>query len=103
MTRSFDDWMAEGIKSGWCGPPVCATHDGYPTTVDEDDELWDGGEPCFHVSRLYADERTKVAVEENHPPSVWRNTWTPRLRLVDMPELTGEPPPPVNFTWLADE
>lgn len=84
----FDDWMAEGIKQGWCGPPVCSTHDGIPTS-EEEDLLWEEEDPCVHIIRPYTEKSHKVAVEKNHSPSVWRNTWTPRLRLVDMPELTG--------------
>jgi hypothetical protein len=85
----FDEWMAEGIKQGFCGPPVCAVHDGDPTTEAEDMELWDGGEPCYHVVRMYNSSEVKALVERNHPPSMWRNEWTPKLRLVDMPELNG--------------
>ena len=89
MARSFDKWMTEGINRGFCGPPVCAVHDGNPTTEDEDAEMWDTGEVCFHVIRMYPDVKTKIAVKENHPPSIWRNEWTPKLRLVDIPELNG--------------
>ena len=85
----FDEWMAEGIKQGFCGPPVCAVHDGDPTTEAEDMALWDGGEPCYHVVRMYDTSEVKALVEENHPPSMWRNEWTPKLRLVEMPELNG--------------
>ena len=85
----FDEWMAEGIRQGFCGPPVCAVHDGAPTTEAEDVELWDGGEPCYDVVRMYGSHEVKALVEENHPPSMWRNEWTPKLRLVDMPELNG--------------
>jgi hypothetical protein len=38
---------------------------------------------------MYRDEAMKAAVEDNHSPSTWRNEWTPKLRLVDMPELNG--------------
>jgi len=38
---------------------------------------------------MYQDEAMKAAVEDNHSPSTWRNEWTPKLRLVEMPELTG--------------
>lgn len=73
---SFDDWIAVGIKKGWCGPPVCYVHDGLPTT-QSDDEAWDNGDdPCIHVIRLYEDEEQKLAVELNHSPSVWRNVFT---------------------------
>jgi hypothetical protein len=69
---TFDEWLQVGMDEGWCGPPVCATHDGVPTTVVEDDEISD--DPCLHVIRLYEDADTKAAVEANHPPSVWRAT-----------------------------
>lgn len=85
----FNQWMAQGIREGFCGPPVCAIHDGAPTTEAEDMELWDGGEPCYHVVRMYGSQDVKALVERNHPPSMWRNEWTPKLRLVDMPELNG--------------
>jgi len=85
----FNQWMAQGIREGFCGPPVCALHDGAPTTAEEDEALWEGEEPCYHVVRMYRDEATKAAVEDNHAPSTWRNEWTPKLRLVEMPELTG--------------
>lgn len=69
---SFDDWMRIGIERGWCGPAVCYTHDGLPTT-ESDDEEWDnGGDPCIHIIRLYEDEEHKKAVESNHSPSNWR-------------------------------
>lgn len=65
---NFDDWVDYGMDAGWCGPPVCATHDGVPTTESEDED----DEPCLHVIRLYADETQKDDVEANHSPSRWR-------------------------------
>jgi len=73
MSMSFDEWLQHGLTQGWVGPAVCSTHDGVPTTRDEDLE-WETGDPCIHVLRLYEDEATKLAVEENHAPSVWRAT-----------------------------
>ena len=73
---SFDEWMKIGIERGWCGPPVCYTHDGLPTT-EADDAEWDSGsDPCIHIIRLYEDAEHKKAVEENHSPSNWRNVFT---------------------------
>lgn len=70
---SFDEWIAFGISMGWCGPPVCHTHDGVPTSVEEE-EMWDEGtDPCIHIVRLYEDKEQKASVEENHSPSKWRN------------------------------
>jgi hypothetical protein len=53
---------------------VCSTHDGIPTTP-EDDEEWElGGDPCTHVIRPYVDEAERAAVEENFAPAKWRKT-----------------------------
>ena len=73
MEKTFNEWLQEGISLGFCGPAVCSTHDGVPTSADEDEEF-ETGDPCIHVLRLYEDETVKQAVEENHAPSVWRAT-----------------------------
>ena len=73
MSKSFDEWLQEGLSLGFCGPAICATHDGLPTTVAEDEEF-EEGDPCIHVLRLYEDEATKLGVEANHGPSTWRAT-----------------------------
>lgn len=67
----FEDWLQIGYDNGWCGPPVCSTHDGIPTSSEEDTELeeWD---PCIHIIRLYEDYEQKTAVEAAHSPSQWR-------------------------------
>jgi hypothetical protein len=69
----FDTWLAVGIEQGWCGPPVCETHDGLPMS-DEEYAIMeiDGEPPCVHIIRLYADDETREAVEKAHSPSVWR-------------------------------
>ena len=72
---SFDDWMAFGIFKGWCGPPVCYTHDGFPMTEEEIQEF-ETGDPCVHMIRLYIDDEHKKAVEDAHSPSQWRNNYT---------------------------
>lgn len=71
MSMTFDEWLQYGLLQGWNGPAVCSTHDGIPTTAEEDENYDD---VCIHVIRLYEDEATKLAVEENHAPSVWRAT-----------------------------
>lgn len=73
---SFDEWMSIGIARGWCGPPVCYTHDGLPTAFAEDEEFEEGSDPCLHIIRLYEDEEHRAAVEEAHSPSQWRNHYT---------------------------
>lgn len=70
---NFDEWIAYGRRSGWCGPPVCATHDGVPTTEAEYDDF----DLCHHVVRLYADKQQREAVEANHSPSLWRGANIP--------------------------
>ena len=44
MEKTFDEWLQEGITLGFCGPAVCSTHDGIPTTADEDAE-YEAGDP----------------------------------------------------------
>ena len=72
---TFDDWMKYGIKQGWCGAPVCYTHDGLPTSPEEDEEF-EMGDPCIHIVRMYDSEEHKAEIEESHSPSQWRNHYT---------------------------
>lgn len=71
--KDFSDWLQEGLSNGWCGPAVCYTHDGLPTSAEEDEEF-ESGDPCIHIIRLYEDSSVKIGVEENHSPSIWRAT-----------------------------
>jgi hypothetical protein len=75
MDLTFDEWIAYGIEKGWCGPPVCYTHDGLPTT-NEEFESDDIDAFCIHVVRMYEDHAMKENVEQNHSPSTWRNNYT---------------------------
>jgi len=68
---TFEEWLKVGFDEGWCGPPVCYTHDGLPTSEEEDAEF-EEHDPCIHIIRLYEDQDVKNAVEENHSPSCWR-------------------------------
>ncbi len=70
-SMSFDEWLHIGLERGWCGPPVCSTHDGIPMSEQEEAEF-DEGDPCVHIIRLYEDEEHKTAVEDFHSPSNWR-------------------------------
>jgi len=69
---NFEQWLRYGYKKNWCGPPVCDTHDGLPTTIFEEEELIEGYDPCVHIIRLYYSKDIKQAVEANHTPSIWR-------------------------------
>jgi hypothetical protein len=66
-----EEWIEYGLKNGWCGPPVCYTHDALPTSADEDEEFEDG-DPCITVIRMYDNGEMKKQIEENHSPSIWR-------------------------------
>lgn len=69
---SFDEWLQYGMENSYCGPPVCVTHDGFPTTLEEDDLLDEGTDECIHMIRPYRDVAERLLVEENHSPSIWR-------------------------------
>jgi hypothetical protein len=76
MDLTFDEWITYGIKKGWCGPPVCYTHDGLPMSEQEYAEFDEGQDPCTHVVRMYEDIDMKKQIEDNHSPSQWRNSYT---------------------------
>ncbi len=76
MDLTFQEWMTYGIEKGWCGPPVCYTHDGLPMSEQEYAEFDEGQDPCTHVVRLYEDIDMKKDIEDNHSPSQWRNSYT---------------------------
>lgn len=57
--RNFNDfwhWLNHGVANGWCSEPACGTHDGIPSTPEEQ-EAWDDGlDPCEHVLRLWPED-----------------------------------------------
>lgn len=59
----FYEWLKYGYNKGWCGVPVCYTHDGVPVSEAEDDEQINGLDPCIHVIRMYSDDEERQAVE----------------------------------------
>lgn len=71
----FSEWMKIGIEKGWCGPPVCYTHDGLPMSTSEEEEFIEG-DPCIHIIRMYESKEIADAVVENHSPSIWRDNYT---------------------------
>lgn len=48
------DWIDYGVRQGWV-TEACLTHDGLPTTDEEDEAFEDGEDPCQHVLRLWPD------------------------------------------------
>jgi hypothetical protein len=75
MTTEMDcsTWLRLGIEMGFCGPVVCYSHDGLPTTAVEAEDWESGHDPCIHLIRMYQDDNMRDAVEENHAPSVPNN------------------------------
>lgn len=67
-----DEWFQYGLERGYIGPVVCVTHDGFPTTAEEDTDFDEGLDPCVGMARPYFDDEERALVEANHPPSVWR-------------------------------
>lgn len=53
LAMDFDEWIKIGRDNKWISDPVCNTHEGPPTTEDEDKQWIDGEDPCVHVLRLY--------------------------------------------------
>lgn len=70
----FDEWIRFGFEQGFCSPPVCATHDGIPTSRVEDEETEEGIDGCWHVVRLYDDVAHRKAVEANSFAVTYRLT-----------------------------
>lgn len=65
-----EQWLEYGFRHGYCGPPVCAMHDGIPTSEEEAFLLGDETNPCIHILRLYEHADMKSAVEQQHDPSI---------------------------------
>lgn len=49
----FWEWVKAGVSRGWVSEPVCATHQGLPTTKEEDDEWDEGFDPCSLGMRIW--------------------------------------------------
>lgn len=48
------EWIAYGVEQGWV-TEACLTHDGLPSTPEEDEAWEDGSDPCQHLLRLWPD------------------------------------------------
>ena len=69
---TFEEWISIGIHNNWCGPIICHTCDGLPTSQHEDTLLATyerNPDTCIHILRLYRDEVNRITIEDNHPPS----------------------------------
>ena len=50
------DWLAYGIKEGFCSMPVCDIHEGVPLSEEESDAFDAGEDPCVVVMRLFTEK-----------------------------------------------
>jgi len=65
---NFTEWLNYGIANNFCGTLICYNHDGVPMTSEEEQDE----EPCVPIIRIYDTKQQKNDVENNHPPSLWR-------------------------------
>ena len=72
--EDFEVWLEYGIISGFCGPIVCADHDGIPMTIVEEETYERDGEQCLPIVRIYQSLAVAKGVIANHPPTSWRGT-----------------------------
>jgi len=49
---TFKQWLAMGLRKGYCSEEYCQTHDAGPITEAEEKEWNEGGDPCMFVVRL---------------------------------------------------
>ena len=49
------EWLAYGVKMGYCMMPVCDTHEGVELTEAELAGFEEGDDPCVTVVRFIAD------------------------------------------------
>jgi hypothetical protein len=50
--RTFDEWLDEGIRLGYCSEQFCETHSAAPMT-DKEEQAWtEGTDVCIHLVRL---------------------------------------------------
>ena len=52
----IDEWFGYGVEMGYCSEPVCTTHEGLPTTEEEDAEWEEGFDPCSVGVRLWTND-----------------------------------------------
>ena len=74
---TFDEWLSIGMENKFVGPPVCSTHDGIPTTEDEDMAWDEGSDPCIHVLRLYVDKLEVFHPHRQQTQDLCKQPWQP--------------------------
>ncbi len=68
---NIDQWIDLGYRNGWCTAPLCITHDGLPTSAEEDQQL-DSDDICITIIRLCDNHQHQTAINNNHSASQWR-------------------------------
>ena len=72
-SEDFELWLEYGQMQGFCGPIVCADHDGVPMTITEEETIEVDGEICIPIIRIYQDKATAKGIVANHAPTYWRD------------------------------
>lgn len=71
--EDFEVWLEYGKAQGYCGPIICADHDGIPMTISEEEVIEEFGEVCIPIIRIYQDKPTAKGILANHAPTYWRD------------------------------
>ena len=69
---TFDEWMQIGIEQKWVLPATCFSHDGVPTSEEEDKQFEKGFDPCIHVVRV-CDPVDWLDIYNNTASMGWRD------------------------------
>lgn len=73
MKITFEEWLKIGIENEWVIPPVCYSHDGIPTSADEQQQFEIGFDPCVHIMRV-CDPDDWQDIYDNTTSMQWRDT-----------------------------
>lgn len=55
----FAEWYETGLARGWVSFPTCLHHNGFggplglPVTLDEDQQIATGEDPCIPIARVW--------------------------------------------------
>lgn len=57
LENDFEAWITHGINRRWISDIVCATHEGLPSTEEEEKEWEEGFDPCVPGIRVWGDDK----------------------------------------------
>jgi hypothetical protein len=49
----WNEWLSIGVTNGWVSLPICVTHEGIPSTPEEDVDIMLGEEICMYCLRVW--------------------------------------------------